>query len=98
MSLRRERPKTEMGAPILKRQQMFKIEVLNFDQLSDVQKATAPNNGHGKKHASYIRVTHNNRLVCIESDAMEPEDALFCRDLSWIPNVLEECYKCGKNS
>ena len=75
---------------------MLKIESLNFEDLSDTEKEDAPNNGAGKKDASYIRVTHDSRLVCIESDAMEPEDAVFYRDLSWITRVLEECYKCGK--
>ena len=74
---------------------MLKIEVLNFKDLSDNEKEDAPNNGCGKEYANYLRVSHNGRVVAIESDAMEPEDATFGRDLSWIANVIEKCYNIG---
>ena len=55
-----------------------------------------PNNGAGKKYAGYIKITHNGETLCLHSDAMEPEDAIFGRDLSWIDGLLKECYEIGK--
>lgn len=76
---------------------MVKIEQLCFNDLSEEEKEDVPNNGNGKEYASYIKVTHNNKVICLESDAMEPEDAVFYRDLSWIINMLKKCYELGKS-
>jgi hypothetical protein len=72
------------------------VHLERFDNLSDVEKECASNNGWGKESASYIRVTHDGETVLIESDAMEPEDARFVRDLSWIIDALQSCYEIGK--
>ena len=45
------------------------------------------NNGSGKECASYI-VIADRKGRRIYSDAMEPEDARFDRDLSWIVEEL----------
>ncbi|OEU68427.1 MAG: hypothetical protein BBJ57_02360 [Desulfobacterales bacterium PC51MH44] len=75
---------------------MLKVELLNFEDLSDIEKEGASNNGFGKEYVSYIKVTHDDDVLYLESDGMEPEDATFYRDLSWIPGMLKACYALGE--
>jgi hypothetical protein len=35
-------------------------------------------------------------IIFWNSDNMEPEDATFYRDLSWIPEIIEKAYELGK--
>lgn len=75
---------------------MYKIESgLYFDDLTEVEQENAPNNGNGKDVATYIRIT-DNEGTRVYSDAMEPEDVTFYRDLSWIASELEAAYNKGK--
>jgi len=80
---------------ILKGEIMLKVETLSFKGLSDDEKDGVSNNGFGKEYANYIKITHNGVVVLLESDAMEPEDAIFGRDLSWVADMLEKCYDFG---
>lgn len=73
----------------------FKVTTPEFDQLTDIEQASASNNGSGKEYANYIRVERNEVTVFLESDAMEPEDARFTRDLAWIKEALKYAYQCG---
>ena len=75
---------------------MFEVKALNYEDLSETEKEDVPNNGSGKEYASYIKVIHNGETILLDSDAMEPEDATFGRDLSWIPKMLRTCYELGK--
>ena len=70
----------------------MKIEILSYDDLTDVQKEDMPNNGAGKECATYIKISDGHFLVALLSDAMEPEDATFDRDLSWIAPLLKIVY------
>lgn len=74
----------------------FKVDLIGFDDLSDDEKESVPNNGYGKECASYIKVIHNGDVIFLESDAIEPEDKSFGRDLNWIIDALEKCYELGK--
>jgi len=74
----------------------FIIEIQRFENLTKEEQEQAANNGCGKEYASYLRVVHNGRLILLESDAMEPEDARFHRDLLWIKDALQKCYEIGK--
>lgn len=38
---------------------------------------------------------HNGVVVRQESDAFEPEDGTFYRDLSWIENAIMQAYQIG---
>ncbi len=75
---------------------MLEITGPAFHELTDEEKNNVSNNGAGAKYAGYIRVNHNGKTLILESDAMEPEDAMFCRDLSWIAGALKKCYEIGK--
>lgn len=44
---------------------------------------------------SIIVIRRNGVIVFAEKDNMEPEDASFGRDLSWIVDAIEFAYKCG---
>lgn len=74
----------------------LKIECLSFDKLLKEEKENVPNNGCGKEYSTYIKITENGETILLESDAIEPEDASFCRDLSWVIKALRLVYKKGK--
>lgn len=76
----------------------MKITLESFEDLTDEEKNNVPNNGSGKEYASYIRVEHNGETLFLESDAMEREDAVFSRDLSWIFDALNKCYEIGREA
>lgn len=73
----------------------YKVELKSYRQLTDTQKEDMPNNGCGREEAGYLHVTHENRTLLLVSDAIEPEDARFRRDLSWIKGALENAYRLG---
>ena len=75
---------------------MLEARIESYEQLIKEEQENVSNNGCGKEYASYIRVLHNGKTVLLESDAMEPEDAIFCRDLSWIQEIILQSYKLGK--
>lgn len=47
-------------------------------------------------YATYLLVYHNDELVRCESDSMEPEDAVFYRDLAWVGDVIVQAYHLGQ--
>ena len=73
----------------------LEVNELRFDDLTEEQQENVPDNGDGKDYASYIEIRLDGKLVDTFSDAMEPEDASFSRDLSWIPAVIKAAYKVG---
>ncbi len=75
---------------------MLEITSLEYEGLTSDEQFCVPNNGHGKEDATYIKVTHRGETICLESDAMEAEDARFYRDLSWIKNIILKAYELGK--
>lgn len=59
-------------------------KVMSFEELPVwVDKDGLSNNGGGKEYANYI-VIEDGEYRRVYSDAMEPEDKSFYRDLSWI--------------
>ena len=73
----------------------MKVEVISYDELSEDEQRIAPNSGSGKDVATYMRITYEDGDSHVESDAMEPEDATFYRDLSWVASAIESAYKQG---
>ncbi len=67
---------------------MRKVSLVSFDDLKKEEQEDQPNNGAGKEYASYILIESpfGRRIY---SDAMEPEDAVFYRDLNWIVDELK---------
>ena len=70
----------------------MKIEILSYDDLTENQKDNVSDNGAGKEWANYLKVSNGNLLISLESDAMEPEDVSFGRDLNWIAPLLQKGY------
>jgi len=64
------------------------VKVISFEDLTKEEQDSAPNNGWGKEDASYILI-EDSKGRRIYSDAMEPEDVRFYRDLSWIVDELK---------
>ena len=76
----------------------FEVTEPTYKELTDKEKEDVSDNGSGKEYAMYIRVTYNGETILLESDAMEPEDASFGRDLSWIVGIIKKAYEIGKAS
>jgi len=74
---------------------MLNIKLWRYEDLTEVQREDMPDNGSGKEYAGYLMVSEGVRLIALESDAMEPEDCSFSRDLKWIPALLKKVYEKG---
>lgn len=78
---------------------MIKVKIIQYDDLTDAQKEEASTNGCGKEYANYLLLNDGDGNYCgLWSDAMEPEDATFTRDLKWIKDLLIEAYKMGEQT
>ena len=74
---------------------MLRVNVVSFHDLTKDEQEFQPNNGCGKDYASYIKLTDGNETVMILSDAFEPEDGTFTRDLSCVTDAIKKAYKVG---
>ena len=75
---------------------MLTVEYKTFDELTDELKHGLSENGSGSEYATYLIIKHNDKVISFVSDAMEPEDATFSRDLNWVSGAIEQAYKNGK--
>lgn len=75
---------------------MLKVELVNYEDLSENEQAYQPDNGNGKEYANYIKMTSDGELITILSDAVEPEDATFTRDFSEVLDAIKKAYEIGK--
>jgi len=66
------------------------IEKLYFHQLPEDAKEDMPSNGCDKEDAGYIHIAWDDGTHEYHSDAMEPEDAKFSRDLAWVVTLLKK--------
>lgn len=74
---------------------IFEVKIERYENLSNSEKDNASNNGSGAEYAYYLRVNHQGKTILLESDAMEKEDAIFVRDLSWIKDIIFKAYRIG---
>lgn len=74
---------------------MFSVEMLRYEELPKSITDGMSNNGCGKKYASYLVIWHHGHIIGVYSDAMEIEDARFCRDLDWIQDEIKKAYELG---
>lgn len=79
---------------------MYDVIVCNYDKFTEKeqQEWCHSDNGCGKEFATYIVEKVNGKIINVNSDAMEPEDASFSRNLSWIVGSLKDAYKLGKSN
>lgn len=79
----------------------MRIERLHYSELPDWAKKAAgyeSNCGSGREFATYLLLFDSEgSFIEMFSDAMEPEDACFYRDLSWIQDAILEAYQRGKD-
>ena len=76
----------------------MKVTIVRYDDLPEDEKDNQPNNGCGKEYACYLKVEIPGEAPVYYSDAMEPEDARFYRDLSWVKDALLAAYQAGKEA
>lgn len=74
---------------------MINVKFQYKTELPEEYKESLSENGCGSDEAKYLVVRHNEKIIFVESDAMEPEDARFSRDLNWIKGIIELVYKIG---
>ena len=76
---------------------MYEVFLCNYKELpSEVDREWGlSNNGAGKECAGYIVEKVDEKVINVYSDAMEPEDATFHRDLRWVMKSLKEAYLRG---
>ena len=73
----------------------MKVEIKAWYELSKEEREEDP---YGAD-SNYLVVTDDDgNVVRKESDRMEPEDAVFYRDLSWIVDAIEQAYELGRKS
>ncbi len=73
----------------------YVVTTPEYESLTPEETLGVSDNGIGKEYANYIRIIRNGETVWLESDAMEPEDARFSRDLKWVIDALRHAYECG---
>ena len=75
----------------------MKVEFLRYSELPESQQETAKAICYYDfKTATYLMITDNSdRVILLESDSIEPCDAKFNRDLSWIKKAIEMAYRMG---
>ena len=75
----------------------YEVIQCNYDELPEEVKNEwhLPNNGNGKESAVYIIQKYKGRIIDVDSDAMEPEDASFHGDLKWVRKALMTAYMHG---
>lgn len=78
---------------------MYKVMKMYFHEFTkeEQDKWCLSNNGAGKEYATYLVEFLNGEIFKVNSDAMEPEDASFTRDLRWIQGALEKAYQLGRD-
>jgi hypothetical protein len=74
---------------------MLTVNIVEFEELTEEEQQVQPDNGCGKEYANYIKVTDGIETVMIISDAIEPEDATFRRDLGCVTTAIIKAYKLG---
>lgn len=67
---------------------MKQVRMIDYDDLPEGEKEYQSDNGCGKEYARYLVFEIGGKTV-YRSDAMEPEDARFYRNLSWIQHDLD---------
>ncbi len=68
-------------------------KIVSYENLPDwTMKDYLSNNGSGKEYATYI-IIEDGDYKAVYSDAMEPEDCSFGRDLNWIVAELNRKFK-----
>jgi len=78
----------------------YKVERWEFNDFTEDQQNDwcDSNNGGGREWASYLVVLVDGEIDQVYSDAMEPEDAKFYRDLDWIAGALKAAYDFGRKN
>lgn len=79
------------------KEKLLIVEIISFEELPSGEENFVSNNGCGKEYANYLIVRYNGKIIRLESNAMEPEDVSFYRDLKWVKDAIEEAYELGRN-
>ena len=75
---------------------MLEIISCQFSDLSEDEKKDVSDNGNGKEEAGYIKIIQDGEVILLKSDAMEPEDCMFAKDLNWVHKACRRCYEIGQ--
>ena len=76
----------------------MKVTFVRYEDLTKDEGSRQPNNGEGREYATYLKIEIPGEFPVYYSDAMEPEDARFGRDLTRVKNALLDAYNAGKKN
>ena len=74
---------------------MLKVKQVSSEELPEEAK-TFLGTDSILDYTTYLLVYHKDKLILCESDSMEPEDAVFYRDLAWISGAIVQAYHLGQ--
>lgn len=76
----------------------LQVEIKDYEDFTEEEQNNwcSSNNGCGKEYADYLVVKYDNEIIFVESNAIEPEDVSFHRDLCSIPDIILKAYELGK--
>ena len=69
------------------------VKICGYNKIPANRQEEQPSNGCGKEQATYLVIEWDDGAIQIQSDAMEPEDCRFYRNLSWVKRTLEKTMK-----
>ena len=77
---------------------MLTVKKASYHDIPEFFQDEAPDNGVGAEDANYLMVMEGDEVLQVYSDAMEPEDATFNRDLRWVSDAIQAAYEHGLKS
>lgn len=77
---------------------MYTVGIRKFDDFSkEEQKIWCDSDSRWRKEdAHYIVETIDDKIIAVHTDAIEPDNAFFNKDLAWISLALINAYKLGE--
>ena len=69
------------------------VKMCKYNDIPADRREEQPSNGCEKEQATYLVIEWDDGAIQIQSDAMEPEDCRFYRNLSWVKRTLEKTMK-----
>ena len=75
----------------------MRFEIVNYEGLPPNLKDTRYSNYFNSfQYASFLLIyDRDEEVIFYVSDKMEPEDACFSRDLSWVTKILQDMFEAG---
>lgn len=75
---------------------MLEIKLLSNEKLTEEDLDYLGMDGwDSEDYSTYLRITHNDKIISLHCDGGEPEDNSFGRDWSWVSGAIKKAYELG---